>query len=106
MKSIDDICKVYDVEEVNKDYIKYFGNSFDALCDLNEYIKKNMGVNEIKLIPFIPWDKTAGLLIAVPSNTFKDAETEMDDLYTCSRYFFDKYEVDITKNIFIDIRDY
>ena len=106
MKTIDDICKVYDVEKVNKDYIRYFGNSFDALYDLNEYIRKNMGVNEIKLIPFIPWDKTAGLLIAVPSNTSKDVKTEMDNLYICSRYFFDKYEVDVTKDIFIDIRDY
>ena len=31
MKSIDDICEVYDVEEVNKDYINNFYSSFDAL---------------------------------------------------------------------------
>ena len=105
MKSIDDICEVYDVEKVNKDYINYFKNSFDALCDLNEYIKKNMGVDNIKLIPYIPWDKTAGLLIVVPTNKLKDIKTEMDELYDCSRYFFGKYEVNITKNIFIDIRD-
>lgn len=106
MKSIDDICEVYDVEEVNKDYINNFYSSFDALYDLNNYIKKNMGVDRIKLIPYIPWNKTAGLLIAVPSNKSKDIKTELDELYDCSRYFFDKYEVYETKNIFIDIRDY
>jgi len=106
MKSIDDICEVYDVEKVNKDYINNFYVSFNALCDLNDYIKKNMGVDKIKLIPYIPWDKTAGLLIVVPTNKLKNIKTEMDELYNCTRYFFGKYEVDITRNIFIDIRDY
>lgn len=106
MKSIDDICEVYDVEVVNKDYINYFKNSFDVLCDLNDYIRKNMGVDNIKLIPYIPWDKTAGLLIVIPTNKSKDIKTEMDELYNCCRYFFGKYEVYETKYIFIDIRDY
>ncbi|MBQ8131033.1 MAG: hypothetical protein IJ193_00915 [Bacilli bacterium] len=108
MKSIDDICEVYDVEVVNKDYINNFYNSFDALYDLNDYIKKNMGVDRIKLIPYIyiPFDKTAGLLVAIPSNKSKDIKTEEDELYNCSRYFFGKYEVYKTKYIFIDIKDY
>lgn len=83
--------------------MKQFEYTFDALYDLNDYIRKNMGINNIKLIPFNPYDNNKSLLVLIKFNCLKDIESEMNDLNICCKYFFDKYDINITKNIFIDI---
>jgi len=109
MKTIEDICKVYIIDYSNKDYINNFEKCFDALYDLREYIKNNIGLNTVKLIPYIPYNNKAGLLVllvSIHSNEFKEIEVDVKELSECCNYFFNKYDLDITKNIFIDLENY
>ena len=70
---------VYSIQE-----LAYFVYNYPMLIS-NNFVNKNL------------------ILYIYTELGIKDLSTEMNDLYICCKYFFDKYDINITKNIFIDI---
>lgn len=103
IRTFDDISRIYMVDICNKDYVNHFKYAFDALYDLGMYIRKNIGMKAVRLVPFIPFNNKACLLVTIPSNEFKSPEIEVDELFNVTEYFYTKYDLGITEDIFIDL---
>ena len=106
--TIEDIKKVYMIDYYNEEYISNFENSFNALYEFSKYVKEKMGkLRILRLIPFVfineRGDKIATLKVSISDNEFKTVDNESEIFFKCTKWFFGEYDLDITKDIFIEL---
>lgn len=98
--SFDILKKLYTIDSESKTYINAFGYALKDLKTLNNLIVDTFGNVSVKLEPF-QVNKEAGLLIRIAGTG--DVLEDMNKLKVVCEEWFANTELEVSKNIYIDV---